>query len=67
MLPNGSTPLEELYGFQLVNSTEVLTNEGSAATGFNCGAPPEPTVSRINDLKSYDIRNNMLNVGKHTT
>ena len=42
--PNGNTVLEKLYGFSLVN-TSMLLHDGSAATGFDCGVPPEPSVS----------------------
>ena len=44
-LPNGKTTLEELYGFPVISNDRVLVNESSAATGFDCGAPPEPSVS----------------------
>lgn len=42
--PNGTTVLEQLYGFPLMNSSQVLLNYGSTATGFDCGVPPEPSV-----------------------
>ena len=42
-LPNGSKVLEQLYGFPLINNSHVLA-DGSAATGFDCGVPPEPSV-----------------------
>lgn len=42
-LPNSSTVLEKLYGFSLVEDRVILAN-GSAATGFDCGVPPEPSV-----------------------
>ena len=44
-LPDGKTTLEELYGFSVIPNDHVLVNEGSAATGFDCGVPPEPSVS----------------------
>lgn len=46
-LPNGSIVLEHLYGFPLVQNSQVLATKGSAATGFDCGVPPEPSVCII--------------------
>lgn len=42
--PNGSTVLEQLYGFSLMENSQVLLTNWSAATGFDCGVPPEPSV-----------------------
>lgn len=42
-LPNGSKVLEQLYGFPLIKNSQILAG-GSAATGFDCGVPPEPSV-----------------------
>jgi len=49
-LPNGSTVLEQLYDFPLVKNSRVLLTEGSAATGFDCGVPPEPSVRMISGV-----------------
>jgi len=46
-LPNGHTVVEKLYGFSIVNNEDVTIRE-SAATGFDCGAPAEPSVSTYN-------------------
>ena len=42
-LPSGNTVVEKLYGFSLVNNDDVMIKE-SAATGFDCGVPAEPSV-----------------------
>ena len=42
-LPNGTTVVEKLYGFSLVNNDDIMLKE-STATGFDCGVPAEPSV-----------------------
>ena len=43
-LPNGNTVVEKLHGFLLVNNDNVYLIKESAATGFDCGVPAEPSV-----------------------
>jgi len=46
-LPNGNTVVEKLYGFSLVNNDNVHLIKESAATGFDCGVPAEPSVRNV--------------------
>ncbi|XP_065913302.1 uncharacterized protein [Dysidea avara] len=43
-LPSGNTVVEKLYGFSLVSNDDVMIKE-SAATGFDCGVPAEPSYN----------------------
>ena len=53
-LPNETTVLEKLYGFSLVNNDDIMIKE-SAATGFDCGVPAEPSVRKYYVYKYYSI------------
>ena len=46
-LPNRNTVVEKLYGFSLVNNDDVYLIKESAATGFDCGVPAEPSVRKL--------------------
>ena len=37
---------EKLFGFNFV-SDDVILKDDSLASGYNCGAPPEPNVGRV--------------------
>ena len=55
-LSNGSTVLEQLYGFPLIKNNHMLATEGSAvATGFDCGVPPEPSVCMNSEVLSCTL------------
>lgn len=43
---NGTVITEKLYGFKLLSDDTIVTQD-SVAMGFDCGAPPEPIVSKI--------------------
>ena len=54
-LPNGTIVLDQLYGFPLIKNSHVLATKRSAATGFDCGAPPEPSVCMNSEILSCSI------------
>ena len=46
LLPNGEILTENLYGFPIVPDDTIVTQD-VVAVGFDCGAPPEPSVTEI--------------------
>ena len=44
---NGTVITENLFGFQLL-SDDITVTQDSVVMGFDCGAPPEPIVSKLN-------------------
>ena len=43
---------EKLFGFNFV-SDDVILKDDSLASGYDCGAPPEPNVGRIISLYPF--------------
>lgn len=46
MVPGGKVVTEKLFGFPIIPDDTIVTQD-VVAVGFDCGAPPEPSVKII--------------------